>query len=74
MTKDRTIATEIRSEREALGLSQAELAARCGVDQTTISKAERDQHEPRLSILHKIAAGIGKKLIFGDRYGRIFKK
>jgi DNA-binding XRE family transcriptional regulator len=57
---DRPLARYVRDRRLALGLSQSELAAHCGVSQKTVSLIESGQtHQPRLGLLHRLAAALG---------------
>ena len=48
--------------RVRLNLTQQELAKRCGIDQSDLSKIERGVLNPSVKILKKIAKGLGKKL------------
>jgi DNA-binding XRE family transcriptional regulator len=50
-----TLGQKIRGAREALGLTQAELAARAHVAQAYLSYLEQDQREPSLSVAARIA-------------------
>lgn len=43
------IARQLIAFRTEHGLSQAELARRCGVSQPAIARLERGEHEPRLA-------------------------
>jgi transcriptional regulator with XRE-family HTH domain len=57
---DRPLARYVRDRRVELGLSQSELACRCGVSQKTVSLIESGQtHQPRLGLLHRLAAALG---------------
>ncbi len=49
----------IRSQREAAGLSQAELAARCRIAQANLSHIERGSRDLTVSTLARIAAALG---------------
>ena len=49
----------IREKREAKGLTQAELAAKSGVDRNYIGMVERGERNPSYLSLHKIALGLG---------------
>ncbi len=51
-------AANLRRIRERTGLSQEELAARCGLHRTEISFLERAQREPRLSTIVKLAKAL----------------
>jgi DNA-binding XRE family transcriptional regulator len=50
-----TLGQKLRAAREALGLTQAELANRVRVAQAYLSYLEQDQREPSLSIAAKLA-------------------
>lgn len=50
-----TLGQKIRSARESLGLTQAELAAQAHVTQSYLCYLERDEREPSLSIAAKLA-------------------
>ena len=45
----------IRSRRKALGLSQEELAKRCGVSRQTVNAIENDKYDPTLSLVFALA-------------------
>ena len=45
----------IRERREALGLSQEELARRCGVSRQTVNAIENDKYDPTLSLAFRLA-------------------
>jgi len=49
----------LRAGREALGLTQAELAAALGVHQTMISQYERGDRTPGLKLAGRWAAALG---------------
>lgn len=57
-----SLARAIKERREAMELSQRELAARSGVSSGTISKIETTQLSPTVEILSKLAAGLGMEL------------
>lgn len=63
------IGENIRRYREALNLSQEELAARCGLSKQAIYMAETGQSYPRVGSLTRIAAALGVNLI--DLYARL---
>jgi transcriptional regulator with XRE-family HTH domain len=61
-------AARLRSLRETLGLSQSQLAARCGVSLDSLQNWEQGRTEPRLSALVQLAKGLGLSLdvlVFG---------
>lgn len=45
----------IRERRTALGLSQQELAARCGVSRQTVNAIENDKYDPTLALAFRLA-------------------
>ena len=53
--------TAIKSERLAQGLTQRQLAAKCGLSQGTITRAERNSWIS-FSCLLRIAQGLGKEI------------
>jgi phage repressor protein C with HTH and peptisase S24 domain len=60
-----SIGSKIKAAREAKGLSQAELAERCGWDsQGRVGNYEKDTREPKIDDLRKIARVLDKPLIF----------
>lgn len=52
----------IRSWRQAQGLTQAQLAAKIGVDQSYVSSYERPRRAPSLAVLERFAGGLGGEL------------
>lgn len=50
------IANDVRRVRRERGLTQEELARRCGVSRQTINSIERDAHEPTLVLALRLAA------------------
>lgn len=63
-----TTGMRIRAARDAHGLTQADLAARAGSRQEHISRIERDEHEPSLELLTRLAAALGveRRGLVGD--------
>lgn len=49
----------LRLARAKAGLEQADLAARCGVNQGQVSDWERGYNGCRLAMLHKLAEALG---------------
>ena len=45
----------IRSRRKELGLSQEELARRCGVTRQTVNAIENNRYDPTLSLAFHLA-------------------
>lgn len=66
------IARQLISFRIEHGLSQAELARRCGVSQPAIARLERGEHEPRLATLRRVAHALDADLVldFALRTGK----
>ncbi len=58
----KAFAAELKARRSDLGISQEELAFRCQVNRTFIAKLELAQNQPSLSVLLKIADGLGAEL------------
>lgn len=55
----RRIAANVAEARERAGLTQEQLAERCGLHRTEISLIEREGREPRLGTLVKLADSLG---------------
>ncbi len=53
------VGTRLRVARQARGVSQAELARRCGAARTYVVAVERGHHEPSLDLLRRFAAALG---------------
>jgi transcriptional regulator with XRE-family HTH domain len=49
----------LRRLREAAGLTQEQLGARCGMDLSAVSRLERGHRNPRLSTLVRLAGALG---------------
>jgi len=49
----------IRNVRTTAGLTQEDLADRSGLDRSYIGGIERGERNPTLSVIEKIAAGLG---------------
>lgn len=45
----------IRNKRKEKGISQEELAKRCGVSRQTINAIENDKYDPTLSLAFRLA-------------------
>ena len=54
-----SVGVVLRSRREALGVSQEELAERAGIDRTYVSILERGLKSPTLETLEKISSALG---------------
>ena len=59
---DHAAASAVASARAMSGLSQKQLAAITGIDQSDISKIERGVANPSVSTLERIAAALGGRL------------
>jgi ribosome-binding protein aMBF1 (putative translation factor) len=57
----------VRSERERLGLTQAELAERMGTTQPTVARLEAGGVTPSLDTLHRAADALGLELVVDFR-------
>lgn len=56
------ILSVIVDAREQSGLTQAELARRCGMTQSALSRLETGKSSPTIKTLQQLARGLGKKL------------
>ena len=70
------IARQLVAFRTENGVSQAELARRCGVSQPAIARLERGEHEPRLATLRRVAHALDADLVldFSFRTGNRRKR
>jgi DNA-binding XRE family transcriptional regulator len=59
---EQDIMTAILSARTELGLTQKQLAELTGIQQANISRLETGNYNPSLSILKRVARGLGKKV------------
>ena len=50
---------EIKARREALGLSQGELAKACGVSRQTINAIENNKYDTTLALAFRLAQTLG---------------
>ena len=60
--KKATLGARIRELREAAGLSQSALAEAAQVGQSHLSRIEKDEREPSLSIAARLAKALGVTL------------
>jgi transcriptional regulator with XRE-family HTH domain len=70
VSPEEQFARNLRSRRQAAGLSQEQLADRTGLHPTEISRLERAAREPRLGTMLKLAKGLDigiEKLVAGIR-------
>ena len=58
MDQRERFAANLRTARQAHGLSQEALAASCGIHRTEVSLLERGGREPRLEMLVKLARAL----------------
>jgi len=64
MAKDMPVGKQVQLIREALGMTQAQLAKRCGIRQNMIARIESDLAiDLRLSTVQKLAKGLDCRLI-----------
>ena len=49
----------IREKRKELGLSQEELARRCGVSRQTVNAIENNKYDPTLALAFHLARELG---------------
>jgi transcriptional regulator with XRE-family HTH domain len=56
------VSRRITDERQAAGLTQAQLAEKSGLPQSHISRLESGKHSPSRATIEKIAAALGKPL------------
>ena len=54
----KAFAIELRARRNALEISQEELAHRCMVNRTYVAKLELAQNQPTLTVLQSLATGL----------------
>lgn len=59
---DMSAATLLREARNAAGLTQVELAARCALSQPVIARLERPGSNPTLASLERVLRGTGHQL------------
>lgn len=57
------IISTVIQQRHALGISQRELASRCGIPQSSVARIESMKTTPNLDTLLKIVHQLGLKLI-----------
>lgn len=61
------LAVQLMELREKHGLTQAELAERCGIDQADISRIERGSTSPTARTLQRIADALGADVRLVER-------
>jgi transcriptional regulator with XRE-family HTH domain len=52
------VGERLKKQRTLRALTQAELAERAGVTTATVARIERDEIEPRMTTLRKLANGL----------------
>lgn len=57
------VARNLRAKRAALGLSQEELADRCGLHRTYVGSIERSERNVSLDNIERLAAAVGLDVI-----------
>lgn len=66
MSRERLVSTRfgraVREKRVAAGLTQEELADRCGIDRSYMGGVERGERNPTLSVIERISEGLGVTL------------
>jgi transcriptional regulator with XRE-family HTH domain len=61
----RDLVERLVEERQALGLSQTEVAARMGTSQSAVARLERGDADIRMSTLERYAAALEQRVGFG---------
>jgi len=56
------LASDLVARRQALGLSQTEVAARMGTSQSAVARLESGDADVRLSTLERYAAALGQAI------------
>ena len=56
------MSVEIKARRQELGFSQEDLAGQCDLDRPYISLLEVGRKQPTISVLYRIAVGLGLSL------------
>ena len=59
------IADRVADRRTTMGLSQRDLAERCGTTQSAIARMEGGGARPNLETLEKLATAVGAELVVG---------
>jgi transcriptional regulator with XRE-family HTH domain len=59
-----TLAVSVRAARQALGISQEELAKAAGISRATVNLIENGQGDPQLSTLVSLAAALRTSVVF----------
>ena len=56
------LAENLKALRKAKGLSQEELAKRCGVSRQTVNAIENNKYDPTLALAFHLAAELGVRV------------
>ena len=64
----RSFGARVRELRRAAGMTQEDLAERCGLFRTYMSRIETGQANPTLTMIHALAASLGVPVqaLFGE--------
>ena len=63
VSPQRSFGQRVRDLRLASGLTQEELAERCGLFRTYLSRIETGQANPTLTMIHTLAASLGVPVV-----------
>ena len=58
----RRLLRALATERESLGLSQTEVAARMGTSQSSVARLESGEADARFSTVERFASALGRKV------------
>ena len=58
----KTFGEKLRECRKAAGMTQEELAKKCGLKKQSISRYEKSEREPNIQIAHSLALALGVSL------------
>lgn len=61
------LSTLVLSRRRELGLTQAELATKAGIDTKQVSRLENGAHEPKLSTILSLLAALDVEILMQDK-------
>lgn len=62
MNEREIIGARIAELRKSLGMTQEDLAAKCGLQRTTVSKIERGRFSVSVDMLSRICGALGAKI------------